>query len=66
MNESNGLYKLCECDSEDLMHVLCDYEPLKCVIDLINLNNNNIRDKCVKNDFCLDVRMNLIMNRNKL
>ena len=29
MNESNGLYKLCECDSEDLMHVLCDYEPLK-------------------------------------
>ena len=45
MNKSDRLCKLYECDSEDLMHVLCDCETIeeiwKFVIDLINVNINN-------------------------
>ena len=45
LKKSDGLCKLCICDSEDLMHVLCDCETnkefWKFVIDLINVNINN-------------------------
>ena len=52
MKKSDGLCKLCECDSEDVMHVLCDCETIKgfwkCVIDLIKVNIN--RYKYVEKD----------------
>ena len=41
MNKSDGLCKLWECDNENLIHVSCDCEFWKCVIDLINVNDNN-------------------------
>ena len=54
INKSHGLCKLCECDSEDFMHVLCDCETIKqfwkCVIDLIKVNINNNRYKYVENE----------------
>ena len=72
MNKSNGLCKLCECDTEDLMYVLCDCETIiefwKCVIDLINVNINNTIYKYVENDVmirCLNKNFNIKM-RSKL
>ena len=67
MNKSDELCKLCECDSEDLMHVLCDCETnkdiLKFVIDLINVNIINNRYKYVENDVILGcLNANLSMN----
>ena len=57
MNKSDGLCKLCECDFEDLMHVLCNCETIKefwkFVIDLINVNINNNWYKYVEKDVML-------------
>ena len=71
MKKSDGLCKLCECDSEDLMHVLCDCETIKefwkFVIDLNNVNNNNNRYKYVENDVmsgCLNA--NVGMNEKQI
>ena len=54
MNKSDGLCNLCECDSEDSIHVLCDCETTKevwkFVIDLIIVNITNNRYKYVEND----------------
>ena len=39
------------------MHESCDSETIdefgKCIVDLINVNNNNIKYKCVENDVIL-------------
>ena len=66
VNKPDRLCKLCECNTENLMHVLCDCETIKefwkCVIDLINVNINNNRYRYVENDVilgCLDKNLNL-------
>ena len=65
----DGLCKLCECDSEDLMHVLCDCETIKefwkFVIDLINVNINNNIYKYVENDVMLNVMLNANLSMNE-
>ena len=71
MNKSDGLCKLCECDSKDLIHVLCDCgtnkEFWKCVIDLINVNINNNIYKYVENDVMLGcLNENLSMNEKQI
>ena len=70
-NKSDGLCKLCECDSEDLMHVLCDCETIKefwqCVIDLINVNINNNRYKYAENNVMLGcLNENFSMNEKQI
>ena len=56
MNKSDGLCKLCEYDCKTIK------EFWKCVIDFINVNNNNNRYKYVENDImlgCLNENLNL-------
>ena len=60
MNKSDGLCKLCECDTEDVMHVLCDdcvtiKEFWKCVVDLIYVNiiNNRYKYKNVVENYVM-------------
>ena len=71
MNKSDGLCKLCECDSEDLMLVLCVCETIKefwkFVIDLINVNINNNRYTYVEHYVMLEfLNANLGMNEKQV